>query len=255
MKPKPSDLTPPACIPRDIMMQAAMIRLGNIEEEIQAGYNILRKYHKTVTIFGSARTPTDDPYYKHAVDLAEKLAHRGYAVVSGGGFGIMSAANEGAHIAVQKGARKAGGESIAFNIKLPHEQTLNPYATEAYEFQHFAPRKIVMTLYANAYVYFPGGFGTLDELTEILTLMQTGKTISAPIILVGAAFWRHFDEFVKQTMLAQGTISSGDESLYTITDNVDEVVALIAANRTYCDHAVAHNSGATSTHASSATVS
>jgi len=219
-------------------MQAAMIRLGDVDKEIQDGYNILRKYHKTVTIFGSARTPEDDPYYAQAATLSEKLALLGYAIVSGGGYGIMSAANEGAHNAVQHGARRAGGESIAFNIKLPHEQALNPYATETYEFQHFAPRKIVMTLFANAYVYFPGGFGTMDELTEILTLVQTGKTIKAPIILVGSAFWKHFDLFVKQTMLARGTITSEDTHLYTITDDIDEVVRIVEANQTYCDHSV-----------------
>lgn len=213
-----------------------MIRLGNIDEEIQDGYNILRKYHKTVTIFGSARTPEDNPYYEMAVELSQRLAGHGYAIVSGGGYGIMSAANEGAHIAVQHGARKAGGESIAFNIKLPHEQHLNPYATESYEFEHFAPRKIVMTLYADAYIYFPGGFGTMDELTEILTLIQTGKTNKAPIILMGRSFWRHFDEFVKEAMIQEGTISPGDDELYTITDSIDKAVKLVLANKTYCSH-------------------
>ncbi len=223
-------------MPRDILMQAAMVRLGEVDREINQGYNILRKYHKTVTIFGSARTPESDKYYKQAAELSEKLADLGYAIVSGGGFGIMSAANQGAHTAVQRGAKKAGGESIAFNIKLPHEQQLNPYATESYEFQHFAPRKIVMTLFANAYVYFPGGFGTLDELSEILTLIQTGKTVKAPIILIGTDFWKHFDEFVHETMLAQNTISPDDVKLYTITDDIDEAVRLVEANQTYCDH-------------------
>ncbi len=236
MEPKPKNHLANICAPRDILLQTAIIRLGNIDKEIQDGYNILRKYHKTVTIFGSARTPETDPYYEKAVEIAEKLAGHGYAIVSGGGFGIMSAANEGAHIAVQKGARKAGGESIAFNIKLPHEQHLNPYATESYEFQHFAPRKIVMTLYADAYIYFPGGFGTMDELTEILTLIQTGKTNKAPIILVGRNFWKHFDEFVKEAMIREGTISPEDQDLYTITDNIDEVERLVLANKTYCAH-------------------
>ena len=236
MEAKPNNNLPKVCAARDIMLQAAMMRLGNIDEEIEDGYNILRKYHKTVTIFGSARTPEDTKYYDMAVDVAEKLAGHGYAVVSGGGYGIMSAANEGAHIAVQKGARKAGGESIAFNIKLPHEQHLNPYATESYEFQHFAPRKIVMTLYADAYIYFPGGFGTMDELTEILTLIQTGKTNKAPVILVGRAFWKHFDEFVKEAMISEDTITKEDLDLYTITDDIDNVVKLVLANRTYCKH-------------------
>ncbi len=236
MQPKPDTPVPVSCVPRDVVLQSAMLRLGDINKEIQAGYNVLRKYHRTVTIFGSARTPEDDPYYQKAVQLSERLASKGYAVVSGGGFGIMSAANKGAHTAVQKGAGKVGGQSIAFNIKLPHEQTLNPYATESYEFLHFAPRKIVMTLYADAYIYFPGGFGTLDELSEIITLIQTGKTNKAPIILIGKQFWQHFDVLVKEGMLANKLISSGDELLYTITDSVDEAINLVLANKTYCDH-------------------
>ena len=236
MQPKPnSEIT--YCIPREIVLQAAMLRLGDVDKEIQAGYNIIRKYHKTVTFFGSARTPEDNKYYTAAVELSERLAAKGYAVVSGGGFGIMSAANLGAHTAVQKGAKKAGGASIAFNIKLPREQTLNKYATESFEFQHFAPRKIVMTMFAEAYVYFPGGFGTLDELTEILTLMQTGKTQKAPIILFGKKFWKPFDEFIKGTLLeGEATISPGDEKLYTITDSYDTAIDLIVANNVYCEH-------------------
>jgi uncharacterized protein (TIGR00730 family) len=237
MDPKPQKPIPATCIPRDIMLQAAMIRLGNVGEEIQAGYNILRKYHKTVTIFGSARTKDDNRYYKDAIDLSKRLAEEGYAVVTGGGFGIMSAANQGADIAAQKGVEKAGGQSIAFNIKLPHEQQLNHYATESYTFQHFAPRKIVMTLYADAYIYFPGGFGTLDELSEIITLIQTGKTIKAPVILYGKDFWNKFDEFIKKSMLEkEQTISPGEEMIYTITDNVEEAVKLVIANTTYCKH-------------------
>lgn len=218
------------------MLKAAMVRLGDVDREIEAGYEILRKYHKTVTIFGSARTSEDNKYYQMAVETAEKLAGHGYAIVSGGGYGIMSAANQGAAQAVQRGASKAGGQSIAFNIKLPHEQHLNPYATESYEFQHFAPRKIVMTLYADAYIYFPGGFGTLDELTEILTLIQTGKTNKAPVILIGHDFWKHFDEFVRTTMLGEGVIAESDTELYTITDHIDHAVETVLANRTYCEH-------------------
>ncbi len=235
MEPKPTD-DKPVCIPREIALQAAMLRLGDVDKEIQAGYNIIRKYHKTVTIFGSARTSEDDPYYKLAEDVSTKLAGAGYAIVSGGGYGIMSAANQGAHIAAQKGARKVGGESIGFNIKLPHEQSLNEYATESYEFAHFAPRKIVMTLFADAYIYFPGGFGTLDELTEIITLMQTGKTLKAPIILVGSNFWSDFDQFVNKQLLARNLISPGDEQLYTITDSAQKIVEIVKSNQLYCNH-------------------
>lgn len=226
MKPKP-DTDQPVCIPRDIVLQAAMIRLGNINGEVQAGYNIVRKYHKTVTIFGSARTPIDSPDYTKARELAARLAYEKYAVITGGGHGIMGAANQG--------AMEAGGASIGFNIALPHEQTLNPYTTESYAFSHFAPRKIAMTLYADAYIYFPGGFGTFDELTEILTLIQTGKTNKAPIILVGSHFWNAFDELSRNGLLTYNSISKEDLDLYTITDDIEEVVRIVKSNTTYCD--------------------
>jgi TIGR00730 family protein len=148
----------------------------------------------------------------------------------------MGAANEGANKAVQKGARAAGGESIAFNIKLPHEQDLNEYATESFEFQHFAPRKIVMTMYADAYIYFPGGFGTLDELAEILTLIQTQKTNRVPVILFDTAFWSDLDAFFRDHMLAESAIVKEDLDIYTITDSVDEIIDIVTANKTYCDH-------------------
>lgn len=210
------------------MLRAAMVRLGDVSNEIQEGYNILRKYHKTVTIFGSARLTEESEYYHRAVELAERLVEHKFSIITGGGHGIMGAAN--------KGAREAGGDSIGFNIHLPHEQTLNDYTTEAFAFAHFAPRKIVMTLFANAYVYFPGGFGTLDELSEILTLVQTGKTNKAPIILFGSEFWGPFDDFVQNTLLTSKVISPGDEKLYMITDSVDVAVETILDNQTYCDH-------------------
>lgn len=228
MKPKP-ETEVPVCIPRDIVLQAAMIRLGNIDDELQAGYNIVRKYHKTVTVFGSARTPEGDRYYEAARQLTAKLAAHKYAVLTGGGHGIMEAAN--------RGAFEAGGDSIGFNIVLPHEQTLNPYVTETLAFSHFSPRKIAMTLYADAYIYFPGGFGTLDELMEILTLVQTGKTAKAPIILYGKDYWEPLDRFIRTTMLEkEHLVSPGDELLYTITDDPNEIVSLVRANKTYCDH-------------------
>ena len=226
MQPKPNKNIP-VCIPRDIVMQSAMIRLGNIDEEVQQGYNILRKYHKTVTIFGSARTKEDHPEYLQATEVARRLASDKYAIITGGGHGIMGAAN--------KGAKEAGGDSIGFNIALPHEQTLNEHTTENYEFVHFAPRKIAMTLYADAYIFFPGGFGTFDELTEVLTLIQTGKTNKAPVILVGSEFWGAFDQLSRNDLLLHGTIAEVDLSLYTITDSIDEVIKLVKANTTYCD--------------------
>lgn len=205
-----------------------MIRLGDIDEEVQAGYNIIRKFHKTVTVFGSARTPIESGYYQKAREVGKRLASENYAVITGGGHGIMSAANQG--------AQEAGGHSVGFNIALPHEQTLNPYTTESFAFSHFAPRKIVMTLYAEAYVYFPGGFGTMDELTEILTLIQTGKTNKAPIILFGSEFWSGLDRFFGDFMIPEKTIEAVDKKLYTITDDVEEVIRLVKSNKTYCNH-------------------
>jgi uncharacterized protein (TIGR00730 family) len=224
-KPKPSDKD--ICIPRDIVLQAAMIRLGDIDDEVQSGYNIIRKYHKTVTVFGSARTPDDSPDYQKARELAGRLAKDKYAIITGGGQGIMKAANQG--------ALEAGGHSIGFNIALPHEQTLNQYTTESFAFSHFAPRKIAMTLYADAYIYFPGGFGTMDELTEIITLIQTGKTNKAPIILVGSEFWGAFDQLVRNALLTYKSIQEKDLELYTITDSVDEIINIVKSNKTYCD--------------------
>lgn len=228
MQPKPTD-EQTICAPREILLQAAMIRLGNVDDEIQAGYNVIRQYHKTVTVFGSARVTEDNMYYIAAREAGKQLAVNDYAVITGGGHGIMEAAN--------RGAKEAGGISVGFNIKLPKEQTLNEYTTSSLSFSHFAPRKIVMTLFANAYIYFPGGFGTMDELTEILTLMQTGKTAKAPIILYGSGFWSDFDEFVKKNMdHEQHLINRGDEKLYRITDSIEEMVELVRANQTYCEH-------------------
>lgn len=229
MQPKPTNPHQTVCEQRDVVLQAALYRLGSMEEEVQAGYNILRGLHKTVTIFGSARTPEDDPYFAKARELAAALAKSGYSVITGGGHGIMEAANRGAY--------EAGGNSIGFNITLPHEQTLNNYTTESLAFTHFAPRKIVMTLYADAYIYMPGGFGTLDELSEILTLVETGKTNRVPIVLFGSDFWKPFDEFVKSTMLEKfNVISKSDHELYTITDSIDQAVNIVRSGRSYCDH-------------------
>lgn len=220
---------PQLCAPREILLQSAMFRLGDVEDEIRAGYDVVRKQHKTVTIFGSARLPETSEYYRAARAVGRKLAQDNYTVITGGGGGIMEAGN--------RGAFEVGGNSVGFNILLPHEQSLNAYTNDSFAFRHFAPRKIVMTLYADAYVFFPGGFGTLDELSEILTLVQTGKTTKAPIILFGTKFWCKFDEFVRTQLLeAEHLISPGDEHLYTITDDIEEVVRLVQENRTYCEH-------------------
>ncbi len=207
-------------VPRELQLQAAVFRLGNVNQEIEAGYRILRQHHKTVTVFGSARVSETDRYYQQARQLGGQLAQAGYTVITGGGPGIMEAANRGAY--------EAGGQSIGFNIELPHEQSLNRYTTDSLAFSHFSPRKIVMTMMADAYVYFPGGFGTMDELSEILTLTQTSKISCAPIILFDTQFWTAWDTFVRHNMLADNQlISAGDERIYHITDDLAEVMNLI----------------------------
>ncbi len=217
------------CIPRELQLQAAMYRLGNVEDQIKGGYEILRQHHKTVTVFGSARTPETSEYYQKARELGRMLAEAGYTVVTGGGPGIMEAAN--------RGALEAGGKSIGFNIELPHEQSLNKYTTDSFAFSHFSPRKIVMTMMADAYVYFPGGFGTMDELAEILTLTQTSKINRAPIILFDDKFWNKWHEFVTENMRdREHLISSGDENLYIMTEDLTQIMSIITGNKTYCDH-------------------
>lgn len=193
--------------------------LRTSEEEFEKAFSIIQKYPKRVTIFGSARTREDDEYYQKAYQLGGRLAKMNYAVVTGGGGGIMEAAN--------RGALDAGGASIGFNIVLPKEQTLNAYTTEHLSYYYFFTRKVMMTFYAHAYVFFPGGFGTLDEFFEVLTLMQTRKMAKAPLILIGDEFWHNLDRFVQVNQLAHHDISPPDEDIYKITEDLDAVCGLI----------------------------
>jgi len=194
-------------------------RLRSSDEEFEKAFKILQKYPRRVTIFGSARTHQSDKYYKLASDIASRLAAHKYAVVTGGGGGIMEAAN--------RGSSESKGDSIGFNIILPHEQQLNLHTTDSLAFHYFFTRKVMMTFYADAYIYLPGGFGTLDEFFEVITLIQTRKIPYAPIILVGDAYWRDLDVFLKRHLLQSGLISPGDEELYTITEDVEEIGAII----------------------------
>lgn len=195
--------------------------LRTSDEEFERAFRILRKYPARVTFFGSARLLPDNPLYKDAEELAKILAGEGYAVVSGGGGGIMEAANKGAHT--------SGGNAIGFNIVLPHEQKLNAYTTDNLAFHYFFTRKVMMTFYSHGFVYFPGGYGTLDELFEVLTLLQTNKTPRVPVILVGSSYWNDLDTFIKKHLLSQGMISPGDESIYHITDDIYEICHIINA--------------------------
>lgn len=205
---------------RKRLIDSAEGRLVTVVDEFESVFNILSKYEKTVTIFGSARKAPDDAVTMGAYDMAARMAKEGYAVITGGGAGVMEASNRGAY--------EAGGNSIGFNIQLPFEQTLNPYTTENFEFQHFFGRKVAMTLDSSAFIYFPGGFGTFDELFEILALQQTRKIDRTPIVLVGSEFWRPFDAAIRNIMLDKyQTISYEDTELYRIYDNYDEIVDYI----------------------------
>lgn len=207
---------------RQRLIDAAGIRLEGVVSEFEKVFDLLAKHEKTVTIFGSARKPQDDSIVMGAYDLAGRLAREGFAVVTGGGHGVMEAANRGAY--------EAGGNSLGLNILLPTEQNLNSYTTENFEFEHFFGRKVAMTLDASAYIYFPGGFGTLDELFEILVLQQTGKIPKAPIVLVDSEFWRPLDTVLREVLLDKyRTVTNEDMDLVRIYDDFDEIISYINA--------------------------
>jgi uncharacterized protein (TIGR00730 family) len=205
---------------RQRLIDAAEGRLDGVVEEFDKAFDMIGKYNKTITIFGSARKPQEDGITWNAYELSRRLALEGYAIVTGGGYGVMEAANRGAY--------DAGGDSIGLNILLPNEQALNNYTTASFQFQHFFGRKVAMTLDASAYVYFAGGFGTLDELFEVLALEETNKISRAPVILVGSDFWGPIDEVIRQVLLERfGTITQDDHDIYTIIDNHDDIIHLI----------------------------
>jgi len=174
-----------------------------------------------VTVFGSARFKTDHPYYELGREVGARLARRGFAVMTGGGPGIMEAAN--------RGAKEVGGRSIGCNIELPHEQRANPYVDRFITFRHFYVRKVMLVKYSYAFIALPGGFGTLDETFEIAPLVQTGKVREFPIVLMGRDYWQPLTDFVRNRLLVEGTIDPGDEQLLMTTDSAEEAVALVAA--------------------------
>ena len=196
-------------------------RLSLINKEFEDGFNYIHSYKKSVTFFGSARATQDDPFYIKAERIASLVVKKlGYVVVTGGGPGIMEAAN--------KGAYDAGGQSIGFTIKLPHEQKENKYLTGKIDFDFFFSRKTMMWFAAEAYIFFPGGFGTFDELFEILTLVQTGKIERVPIILVGEDYWKPLDELIQKEMIdLHHSIDAKDRNLYTITDDETKILEII----------------------------
>jgi len=192
-------------------------RISNVSKELKTGLKAVHKYPKSVTFFGSARLKPSNKYYQFATKLAGEVCKAGYAVVTGGGPGIMEAGN--------KGTFEACGYGIGFNIELPFEQVLNPYITHNVDFHYFFTRKVSMTFSGEAYVYFPGGFGTLDEFFEIITLIQTKKIPKVPVILVGKKFWEPFIEVFEEKLLKEfGTISKSDLNLYKVFEAEDESI-------------------------------
>ncbi len=194
-------------------------KIFQIMAEFVEGFERLAPIKPSVSIFGSARTAPDHPYYLLAEKIARALSDAGFSVVSGGGPGIMEAAN--------KGAFAGPSPSIGLNIMLPHEQAGNPYQDVALSFRHFFSRKVMFVKYASAYVVLPGGFGTLDELAEILTLVQTGKSRKIPIILVHKPFWEGLIDWFTNTLVKEGTISESDIGLFIILDKPEDVVDAI----------------------------
>jgi uncharacterized protein (TIGR00730 family) len=190
-------------------------RLERIQDELETGFRALAHVGAAASFFGSARTPPDDPEYAQARETARLIGEAGLAVITGGGPGVMEAAN--------RGAKDAGATSIGLNIELPFEQGLNSYLDIGLEFHYFFARKIMFVRYASGFVVFPGGFGTLDELFESLTLIQTGKVTNFPVVLVGSDYWSDLIEWMRKRVLGEGKISAGDMDLLTVTDDPAEV--------------------------------
>jgi uncharacterized protein (TIGR00730 family) len=194
-------------------------KVFQIMAEFVEGFERLASIRPSVSIFGSARFDPDHPYYKLAQEIGRDLSDAGFSVVTGGGPGIMEAAN--------KGAYAGPSPSIGLNIALPHEQQSNAYQNVSLHFRHFFSRKVMFVKYASAYVVLPGGFGTLDELAEILTLVQTGKTRKIPIILVDRSFWQGLINWFRQSLISAGTIDDLDMRLFEVVDRPREVVDAI----------------------------
>ena len=194
-------------------------RVMRIQAEFVEGCGLLAELGLAVGIFGSARAPRTSPEYELAERIATGLARAGYAIITGGGPGIMEAAN--------KGASQAGGDSVGLGIELPMEQGLNQYVNIGLEFRYFFVRKTVMVKYSQAFVLLPGGFGTMDELFEALTLVQTGKITRFPIVLVGSSYWSGLLSWLKSAMSAAGNVSASDLDLLHVADDAGEVVRII----------------------------
>ncbi len=203
----------------DAMLTRESWKIFQIMAEFVEGFERLSQISPSVSIFGSARTAGEHPDYRLACDISRALSDAGFSVVSGGGPGIMEAAN--------RGAWEGKSPSVGLNIQLPHEQLGNPYQDISLSFRHFFSRKVMFVKYASAYVVLPGGFGTLDELAEILTLVQTGKTRRIPIILVNRGFWEGLVGWFRDTLVERAMIAPDDMELFCICDSADEVLEAI----------------------------
>ncbi len=209
---------PKYCLENDVVGDSW--RMFRIMGEFVDGFDGMSALNvPAVSIFGSARTSPDDQWYLTAEHLAGELARAGYGIITGGGPGIMEAAN--------KGASEAEGVSVGLNIALPHEQQPNPYSNFPLEFKYFFVRKVMFLKYSQAFICFPGGFGSLDELFEVVTLIQTQRIKPCPILLVGSSFWGGLIDWIKDQFISNGTISSEDLDLIKIIDDTEEVVEII----------------------------
>lgn len=198
-------------------------RVFKIMAEFVDGFETIRRYGLAITFFGTARTTFAPDVYQNATDLAHKLAKAGYAVISGGSSGLMEAAN--------KGAYEAGGASVGLNIRLPHEQSSNGFVTDSMVFDHFFVRKVMLAFASEVYIYFPGGFGTLDEFTELLTLIQTKKIKRVPLVLYGREYWEPIVSLFRTHLFEKyHAIDEADLELFHIVDSVDEAYEYIVAN-------------------------
>ncbi len=196
-------------------------RLERVQDELRRGFEALAHVGKAVSIFGSARTSRTDPFYAHSRDLARRLGEEGFAIITGGGPGIMEAAN--------RGAQEAGVPSIGLGIELPHEQGMNEWVGLPLEFHYFFTRKVMFVRYASSFVGFPGGFGTLDELFEAATLRQTEKIRHFPIVLFGSDYWRGLVDWLRDPVAAEGKISPEDVETLEVTDDPQRVLEVVKA--------------------------
>ena len=213
--------------------QEDLWRLFRIMSEFVDGFTTMSKHQKLVSVFGSARFKPGSKYYELAVQVAKELVKRGFNVLTGGGPGIMEAGN--------KGAKEQGGGSVGVGIELPFEEAMNPYVDrkKSITFKYFFVRKVMFVKYSHGFVVLPGGFGTLDEFFEAITLIQTKKTRPFPVVLIGKSYWQGLLDWIKNTMIAEGTISAHDMDIFLVTDNPVEAAELIAGF--YEKHPVAAN--------------